>query len=400
MKKQLVIILGHSLASNYGLIRSLAKYDCRCIVVTRQSNKFPSESYSKYVEACHLVNVKDEKKILSFLEENYSKELPQPIFFSTSDKSAKFLDDNYDRLRKYFLLPQLDHSIATAEKLMDKSFQKKLARNAGFCVLKSCTVDVKKKDFLVPLDIQYPCFVKGAISINTPKKYAKKCENRDVLIAHLRKISKEYPSEILIEQFAPVEKECGIMALCNGQEIYMPALTEFTSLTKGGKPGVSITGISTPFNENSELYKTANMFLRSLNMRGLCNIDLLFINGKYYFSEINIRYAAYCYSIDEAGINLPAMCVKVLRGETITEHSTIENEMSYFSDCKACEEILDGTLSIKKAKKLRNKADVSFLLDKKDINPYNYYIKQFKKQYIKRILRRMIFSPFSFLTKK
>lgn len=396
MDKQLVIIIGHSAASNYGLVRALAKHNCRCVVISRKNANERPESVSKYVENCHLLDVKNEENVLLFLEKTYSTVSPKPIFISTGDKGARFLEEHYERLSRYFLLPKLDRSVATVEKMMNKSFQKELASKSGFNVLKSYTLDVSNDNYIVPEDIQYPCFVKGARSINTPKKYSKKCNSKEILANHLKKIAREYPSEVMIEQFANIDKECGIMAFCNGQDIYIPALTEFTNITRGGKPGVSITGKSFPLDRNSDLYKTALGFFQSLNMRGLCNIDLFVIGDKYYFSEINIRYAAYCFSLVEVGINLPAICVDAFRGLLLPKSTTIKHEITYFSDCMACEEILYGTLPIKEAKRLGNLADVRIMWDENDPEPYHYY----KKLFIKKYTRRLFLKPILFIKNK
>ncbi len=393
MSKQMVIILGHSPASNIGLARSLWKDDREVIVICnlKYSYKIHPESKSRYVKKILFLDPEDVEGTINFLITNYANMPLQPVLLATSDVAADFLDAFYDRLKGYFKLPKLDHTICTSKQLMDKSFQKEKAREAGFNVLNAWVLDLRKDNYIIPDEIQYPCFTKGVMSIMTPKRFLKRCDNFVQLEEHLANIKKEKPSIIMVEQLANIKREWGVMAFCNGSDVYIPAITEFTVLGKGSIPGVSMQGIVHPIDEKSEIYRVSLSFLRSLNMVGLCNIDLFEIDGKFYFSELNIRYAAYCYAIAKGGVNLPEMCVDTLFGEHIVA-SVIKSDVVYFSEYIACADILARKISCGTAISLMKDADVCMIFDKEDKMPVIYYIMDFFKRCLHIIIRKTFFT--------
>lgn len=388
MSKQLVIVFGHSPASNIGLVRSLSKIGCDSVIVstTRSKKTIHPEFYSKYVVGHHFLDPKDVKTSIEFLVSKYGSCNPIPILVPTSDVAASFFDENYDQLSLHFLLPKLDHTKCNSVQLLNKSYQKQLAIQAGFNVLDSWVIDVDSNGFVIPQDICYPCYTKGCKSIEVPKRFQKRCDNEDQLSEQLKSIASFKKASVLVEKYAKIEKEWGIMAYCNGNDVYIPSLTEFTSIGKGAYPGVSIQGRTQPIDINGDLYKAASRFLKNLNMVGLCNIDLIQMDGKFYFSEINIRYAAYCYAVDRAGVNLPAVYIQSMQHQSLHTDMFVNHTITYFSEFIACQDIYAGKLSIKEAKKLSSISDISFIKDKDDMNPYYRYIAYFMMQ--------MLFRPF------
>lgn len=392
MNKQLVIVFGHSPASNIGLVRSLSEIGCDSVIVCAVNSKktIHPEFYSKYVVGHHFLDPKEVEPSIEFLVSKYGSCTPTPILVPTSDLAASFFDENYEQLSQHFLLPKLDHAKCNSVQLLNKSFQKQLAVQAGFNVLDSWVIDIKSNGFVIPQDICYPCYTKGCKSIEVPKRFQKRCDNEDQLCAQLKTISDFRKASVLVEKYAKIEKEWGIMAFCNGQEIILPALTEFTTIGKGKYSGVSIQGVTQPFLERHELYNVAVRFLKQLNMVGLCNIDLIEMEGKMYFSELNIRYAAYCYSVHQAGSNLPGLFVHRLQGVHTTLSSIISKKIVYFSEFIACQDIYAGKLSISKAMKLRSSSDVCFLDDIEDSKPLKKYISYFILQLLYKPIRSVL----------
>lgn len=380
--KQLIVILGSSTASNLGLARCLFDANCEVVVVcnAKYKNKHHPEERSRYIKQFLCLDPMKEEETVAYLKEHFGNQDNKTILIPTSDIAADFLDKCYNLLASHFLLPSLDHSVCNAEQITNKSFQKELARSVGFDVLGAWYVDTREDVISIPDNVEYPCFVKGVMSMS-PKRYLKKCEDRNALQSHLNYIKKNWAWPMMIEQYAQIEKEYGFVAICNGQNVAIPALVELAIVGKGPLPGVSIQGIVRPFDVQSDLYRKAVRFLQKLNMVGICNVDLFEMGGKIYFSEVNIRYCAYCYAVSQAGVNLPAMLVDILKGENLPSPLHKCKQIKYFNEYIAFNDISVKKLTYTEAKKIRRNSDICLIYRQDDPEPY----RKFRQDCIKTV---------------
>lgn len=64
------------------------------------------------------------------------------------------------------------------------------------------------------------------------------------------------------------------------------------------------------------LFQLIERFVKSMNFRGIIDIDLFRIDGQYYISEVNPRFGGGYPHAYECGVNVPAQIIRNLQGET------------------------------------------------------------------------------------
>lgn len=374
MKK--VIIIGHSAASILGLARSVGRLGCEVVLVYSRSvdgRMGIAESHSCYISECYRFNNWNKDSLLSFLLKYETDCSCKPYLVMTDDKSAYWIASSLEILADKYVCPKFGKKDWCVDQLFDKRFQKARAHECGFKVVDFWSVDLTLDDYTVPLDVVYPCYVKGAVSFNTPKGLQKRCDSYDDLCNHLSQIRRTSPSVVIIEPFVKMNKECGIMAYCDGKRVVAPALVYFEEIGSAHRPGISMVGKVLPLQETSALHQHLCTFLSDLDIHGICNIDLFEVDGEYYFVELNLRYAAYSYGICQGGVNLPAMLIGL---RSPLENHVLDKKISYCNETVAQERFLAGELSVQGLLSMYKKTDVSFVYASDDKSPYRHMVAQ------------------------
>lgn len=388
MKK--IIIIGHNAASDLGLARSVGRSGCKVVLLYSRpiaSSRDIVEVHSRYITECHKFKDWSKDSLIDFLLTYNTLDSNKPYLIMTDDKSAYWVASSLDKLTGKYNCPQFGHAEWPVEKIFDKSFQKSKAVEAGFDVVKSWTIDLTDRSYEIPTEITFPCYVKGNSSFNTPKGFQKRCDNTEELKARLALIHKKYPSVVLVEPFVSIDRECGIMAYCDGSTVITPALVYFEDIGSKKRPGVSMIGRVIPLIPDKELYEYTQSFLKSLNIHGICNIDLFEVNGHYYFVELNLRYAAYGYGICQGGVNLPAKFVGL---ESLDEKNILTKETTYCNETIATERFGVGDVSFNDMCSLHKLVDVSCVYADDDKAPHRSLIFHAIVERIKIAVMRII----------
>lgn len=365
-----IIIIGHNAASDLGLARSVGRLGCEVVLLYSRplsSSRDIVEAHSRYINECHKFKDWSKESLIEFLLAYKTVDGNKPFLVMTDDKSAYWVASSLEKLTVKYNCPQFGYDEWPVEKIFDKSFQKIKAIEAGFDVVDSWTIDLRNSDYFIPEEITYPCYVKGTSSFNTPKGLQKRCDSSEELNAQLALINKKYPSVVLVEPFVSIDKECGIMAYCDGDTVITPALVHFETTGSKKRPGVSMIGRAIPLSKDNELYEHAQSFLKSLNIHGICNIDLFEVNGHYYFVELNLRYAAYSYGICQGGVNLPAKLVGL---ESLDQNNILTKETSYCNETIATERFGTADMSFNDMCSLHKLVDASCVYADDDKSPY------------------------------
>ena len=63
-----------------------------------------------------------------------------------------------------------------------------------------------------------------------------------------------------------------------------------------------------------ELFEQISSFVEEVGFRGIIDIDIFEVNGKYYFSEINPRFGGGYPHAYACGVNVPAQIINNLKG--------------------------------------------------------------------------------------
>ena len=134
-------------------------------------------------------------------------------------------------------------------------------------------------------------------------------------------------------------------------------------------------------------------FIRQMGFVGIFDIDFLESNGVFYFDEMNIRPGGSGMAILKAGVNLPAMFVKAMCGESTDDMAQEVTHAAIFVNEKmALDDFAEGHMSFREYKRLLALADILFIKDVADVAPYNEFEKQSREMIFsfKRIAKRVL----------
>ena len=379
-----VIIIGSADIIKLGLVRSLGVKECKVIVIQLTNNtkyhiRKPLDYYSKYVSEYHFVR---ENNLICFLLEKYADEMNRPVLFALDDTSVYLLDKEYSRLNRFFYLSNINHQPEGIVRLMNKYVQKQFASNAGINTPKGWIIEYTDGDYKIPNDIEYPCFVKSLLCYYGAKGLQSRCDNKNDLTLFLKKSAIASQIPLIAEEFIPIEKEVGIIGLCFDGRCIVPAkLTKTESETgKGTVNGVTMIGNILPMNDNDIDFVPLQKFLTSLNYTGIINLDFIESKGKLYFLEANFRYAAYGYGLALADVNLPALYVDMIQGRN--KDVSLTGVKRFFNEKIAAKTIIEGFLSWKQYRSMKNEADFCAIESKEDPVPYRHFIIRYTLSYI------------------
>ncbi len=392
-----IIIIGSNPATKLSLIRCVGAVEgCKVTVVTMVS-QIPEkpertiDAYSKYVERFFYAKKYDADGLANLLLEKCRVEGEKPILMSVDDDSACLVDTIQDRLRDKFYYSHIQHQAGAIAGLMDKSKQKQLARECGFNVVEAWPVDCVDGKYTVPDGVKYPCYVKGRLSYHSAKQYQKKCNNKEALEKWLKVLAQNNPSPLLIEEFIEIEKEFGVIGYSDPQKVILPGIVELLDGGHGGHKGVSAFGRVNDFGLNEELKPQVEQLLKHIQLTGMFNIDFVEANGKWFFVELNVRYAAYGYAVCRAGVNLPAFQIYGMLSRDDSELPTqVKNGFCYVNEKVAFDDFINGYRSWKDYKNLNKKADCCLIRDKKDPQPFGCFKCSMYNSYLKSIIKRLI----------
>lgn len=393
-----VIVIGSNPATKLSLIRCVGAIEgCRVTVVSmvRQAHhKYglagkrhrSYDTYSKYVDHCFYAKKYDAEGLASLLLEKCRAEGERPIILSVDDDSACLIDTIQDRLRDHFVFSHIGARPGAIAGLMDKSKQKELAKEFGFCVAESWILDYDEGRYRVPEGIKYPCYVKGLHSYHTAKRYQKKCSSEQELRECLEVMAREAPYPMLAEEFLEIDKEYGVMGYSDAERVILPGIVELTDCGEGNDRGVAPHGRVNDFGRNEALKPKIEGLMKHIQLSGLFNIDFVESKGRWYFVEVNLRYAAYGYAVCKAGVNLPAFQIyNALSKDDSGLPTRVRNGFRYVNEKVAFDDVLGGYRSLKEYRRMVGDADCRLIRQDDDPRPWRRFRNWAIKSYIKKV---------------
>ena len=407
MKKK-VVIIGQGFTARLSIIRSVAEIGCEVtlIVLThrRQSDgslieKMPIDAYSKYVNRTLFCETYNSDMLMDILLSQCVDSEQKPFVFPDNDFSAAVVGNHYDILKTHFYCPHIKGCQSTVEMWMDKVRQKKLARELGLNVASSAVIEVRDKQFVIPANIQYPCFAKALISKVGSKWSLKKCDSKEELQKHLERLpllKAEWKDiDILVEDFKQIDTEYALVGFSDGETVVIPGIIEILKLAHGTHLGVAVQGKVYPVPEDKQsLMATFREFILRTGFVGVFDIDFYVSQSKLYFCELNLRFGGSGYAYTKLGVNLPVMMIKSFLGEGIDGmNKVIHSTATFFNERMAMDDWLNGYMSIKEYKRIRKESDIQFLYDEDDVDPQKMFEKELRKKQcriaIKQLLRKV-----------
>lgn len=395
MKKRKVIITGRNYVFILGIVRSIKNKEYEIIVLSTENDKKSFkyylkklirgqsiESASKYID-CYRVIGEDEDKIINTIIDDYSDSDEKSIIIPTDDYTLSILDNNYDRLKKSFYIPNIEHKQGSINLMLNKTNQKLLANNSGLNIAKEYKITIKDNIIEIPEDIVYPVFVKPQSSYKGTKDYMKKCDSKDQLLSYLNKISNVEKCPLIIEEYLDITSEYGVLGCSYDGKIFIPGIIQKIKIGKGSQKGVTLLGKNISMDNYPELLLKINTFISSMKFNGLFDVEIFESNGDFYFSEVNLRSGVYGYSWTYLGANLPELFVNCVLKKDIKQGKIIYDKV--FVNERVClGNYKGGLVSFKEYKSDLSSADFGFIYDEEDKKPYYCYKRQ---EIIERIMK-------------
>ena len=388
--KPRVLIMGRNYCSNLCMAKSVGEAGYE-VEVMRMFQKRPKrldlmkqlkpDAYSKYVKAFYVCvsNRKMKryvKRLIKLADPNHKM-----LIIPTCDLSACVIDEYYDELSEYYIMPNVNHTQGEISRLMEKGIQKEMAREFGLPVLNSCVIKAEKRRFEIPDSVTYPCFIKPNVSKNSAKSKMRKCESREELEEALRKLSKKKTVEMLVEDYVEIDKEYSLLGLSTQDGVVGPG---FFVAEEGGQNehrGVAVVGRMLPCEDWQPLIDQLIGFMETLQYNGLYDIDLIRTkDGKMYFVEVNMRYGASGYAVTKCGVNLPGMFADyMLTNKPIDMDCKLRETNKHFvSEKVLIEEYAKNRMTIDRVQSILDEVDISFVRDEDDPKPYCHFKKFYK----------------------
>lgn len=386
-----VVVIGRNYTSRLGMIRVLGKCGFRVFVVNTNKNKKKEiDAYSKYVSKYVFSPEPDRKGLVDTLI-SLRDENEKIVLIPVDDYAASVVDDAIEVLRGSFVFPNIEMCSGGVNKIMDKDFQKKLAREAGLKVAEGWTVEIKNHMYELPSDIVYPCFPKPQVSFMGNKQCMRKCSDEKELRKVLDSVAAKIDCPIIVEQYIEIEKEYGVLGVAVDGNASTPGLVEKIMIGDGAHKGVTKVGVVTALAKDKDLAQNIHKLILSTKLTGLFDIDLYENNGCIYFNELNLRFGAFGYSIYCAGANLPEYFVRSVLCQNVNNSLALAREKTVcISEKVNADDFLAGFYDYKEYKRLNESADFSFLKDGEDFYPYAVFKWNLMKRRVRKFLKRML----------
>lgn len=295
-----IILIGGVHHNILGVIRSLGEKGIHPIVIVETDEKRPYIAYSKYIKKLHIC--KDGDEIVSLLMNTYAGKEEKPVIAICSDQHSSLIDQKYDLLSQYFILPGArQQGVITS--YMNKETMSKHAENCGMLIPKSSTILFSKLKDLKPT---LPCIIKPIISKDGAKSDIKKCFIDEDWESFTN--SKHVADEFQIQQYIEKEFEYQLIGLSldYGETIIIPGVSIVLRPSEFSNTGFLKYIPKEDFERFNEIYDKCKVFIKTIGYSGLFSMEFIrSLDGKDYFMEINFRNDGNAICVTASGINLP-----------------------------------------------------------------------------------------------
>lgn len=370
-----VIVIGGNHHNTLGLIRSIGEGGRKVdLILEPCSLAFCFTMYSKYIDKLHVLSSLD--NLIDLLLKEYGKEQTKPVLLFGSDFSVSLVDGHYDELKDkfYFFNAGKQNRI---NHYLDKENMLALAEECGFDTIKTWHVNDKKQ---IPLEISFPCITKPQNSLTATKEDIQVYWSRKELENGLRE-----GTDYLVQEYIEKEYELNInmLALNHGNTVIFPAtIRKIRDSIRRQSAYMILDDIKKYENFPDTIIRR---FVKELAYEGICSVELIYKNGKYYFLEINMRNDGCGYLYTASGCNYPMAWVDYCAGNVIKPVSckipyTIMQEADFSN-------VLDGTVDLMTWLKQFLKCDSFFILNKRDPKPFLFTIYVHFRQLFKKIIK-------------
>ena len=402
-KKETIVVVGRNYCNLLAMIRAFGMEGYKVNVlrlyktkpkITKPLSLFKPESKSMYLNKYDSSLAENNSIVLDALLKMGNKH-NKPLLVAVDDYSLEIIDNNLNKLKESFILSNINDTEGAISNMMDKNALKERAKAVGLPLLSSFRIKSKEGKLEIPNEISYPCFIKPNISTNSTKSKMGKYNSKEDLFRVLSKYAEKEDIDFLVEDFAEIKWEYSILGYSNGKESYCPGIFKVTSGGHRERKGVSITGEIVSREPFRDIIEKSNQLVSNLNYSGIFDVDIIeTVDGKLYFIELNFRAGASIHLFTQEGVNIPAMYAENIlenkyNRDNIKENYSLKEGQSFISEKVLMEEYIRSDISREKAIEMYKKANVKFIHDKVDIEPYKYFKKASKIASLMRVLYKV-----------
>lgn len=378
-----VIIIGGFHHNTYGLIRSLGEVGIKSDVILEPCHIRVNWLFaSRYIKNKYILS--DGENLVDYLFKTYSGEKEKPVVYCGSDNSISLLDNAYDLLKDKFFIFNADGKQGRINYFMNKESMFPLAEKCGLTTIRTWHL---KKDEIENANLIYPILIKPNNSLGGVKTDIKVSYNQRELLENMHD-----GVDYILQEYIEKDYELNMLGLSlrTGSNIIYPGiikkLREYP-IREGSSSFARIDSV----NEYSFLnIDGIRNFVRMIGYEGLFSTEFVVKDNTCYFLEINMRNDGNGYMSTGAGLNLPLIWYHYCCG--ITDHSSsllLEKPFYFMSEETDYKHISEGHLSRKNWIKSLFKADVFFIINKKDIKPGLMFLALELGRFIKHSLKRL-----------
>ena len=389
------ILIGHNYNSVLSISRALGKKGYAVDVIRtgssgrrglRSAGEF-FDSKCRYIDRYVTASSSKPEEIIQLLLNDFKRTDVKPVLFPIDDLAAELIDNSLDRLKEHYWLPNIRMTQGEIVKVMDKHFQKQLARETGLATPAGCSIVIKDGKYEIPADVNYPCFARPETSFNGRKKYMKRCDTRQELKELLDRAAGLGDCAMLVEDNVEIEREYCIVGLCSRDKVCIPEIIEETVMGHDSHAGVTSYGKLLSPDTHREFIERLKEFLVKLDFQGLFTVDVMESGGKLYFCEINMRMGASGAAVLISGVNLALMFAQAVSGDKKVNYDRVCRELTFANEKPLINDYANKRISWKEYKGYLKKADIRFIYSMSDKKPYYNYGLYAAKMRLKRLLK-------------
>ena len=302
MKK--IIVLGNDHTNSLGIAQCMGKAGFE-VVPFVWGVKSGMLRHSRYVQ--QICSAKDAQGCVELMLHTFSDENEKIPVIACCDLAALTLEANKERLKRHFLF---EYSLEfTLEFLAVKEHQVRLAQEAGFSVPKTW---VLRNISELPKDIVYPCLIKPLVSSQGAKSDIRVCRSSAELKSNYDGL--EYTERVLLQQYIERDYEISILGCGTKKgEVVIPCVENKLTLYPKNV-GLECLANMQPLTDEA-IIRPIQSLVKRIGYVGVFSVEMMHskIDGKFYFTEINLRNDGANSFVLKYGVNLPLLHVSDLQ---------------------------------------------------------------------------------------
>jgi len=373
-----IIVLGGNHVNLLGVVRSLGEAGISSHVIIQDVTPYVFSKKSKYVKSAFITK-EDDQEILDILEKFVFKN--KAILIPTSDYAVSFLDRNYSKLKKNFLVPNAGDKQNNIIHNMDKFEQQRFCKELGLATIFSKKISLMGKNIDIS-DIPFPCIVKPNSSFEGKKADIAICNSKIELEEVLHNLLEKGYEQVLVQEVIEYENEIDIIGFSKRDKTYFSSIIEKCRISppKRGSTSFGRTILMDPY---SEFLEKLEKYFIAIGYEGVFDIDVFKTSQGLIFNEINFRNGANTYALNYNHVNVIYLWILLLTGFDIGDQKSRVDECFYFvNDMAEMVELRSKNISFFEYFRSMRVAKIGLFFNWKDMKPFIY-------KYIYAVVKRI-----------